>query len=449
MMANFFDRFKRDESRGINFQNVWGSGGELVAGNYSDTFVTAKSAFSLIPVFSAISLISDTISTLPIDAYQRIDGTRRPYRPRPTWVDQPDVDQTRSAHYGSVLVSLLIFGNSYTRVWRNKEGVIINLVALDPLKMRVDRSAIGRKLFHYEGESKPLTSDEIIHITDLLEPGAVVGVSRIERLREALGLGIALQNFAAMFFGQGVTGNLVATIPQDLKPHQLEQLSESLSNRHGGWRKSGRVPIITNGGDLKDISIKNDQSQFIESRRFFVEEVARLFNIPLSMMDVPGTQSYASVEQNAIQFVTHTLRPFIEKIEWSYSRLLPEQAFLKFNVDGLLRGDFNSRINAYSTGLQSGFMSINDVRSLEDMSPVEGGSVYRVPLANVNLSASNLPEQEGKINMVKALIQIGFDPAQTLAAFGIPNIPHTGVPSTQLQPVNAIDPTDPASVYNS
>jgi hypothetical protein len=165
------------------------------------------------------------------------------------------------------------------------------------------------------------------------------------------------------------------------------------------------------------------------------------------MMDVPGTQSYASVEQNAIQFVTHTLRPYIEKIEWSYSRLLPEQAFLKFNVDGLLRGDFNSRITAYATGMQSGFMSINDVRRIEDMTPVEGGDVYRVPLANVNLSASDLPEQEGKINMVKALIQVGFDPAETLKAFNIPAINHTGVPSTQLQAVNTIDPEAPASVY--
>jgi HK97 family phage portal protein len=446
MMASIFDRFRREE-RAISFQTVWGSGGDVVIGNNSATMVTGKTAFSLVPVFSAVSLISDTISTLPVDAYQRIDGNRKPYRPKPSWVDQPDVDQTRSGHYQSVLVSLLIWGNAYVRVFRNGAGDVVNLVCLDPQKMTVDRSAIGRKLFHYEGEEKALTSDDILHLTDLIEPGAVIGVSRVERLREALGLGIALQTFAATFFGRGVTGSLVAEVPGNLSPEQAKQLAESLNDRHGGWQKSGRALIATGGTVLKDISVNNDQSQFIESRRFFVEEVARLFNIPLSMMDVPGTQSYASVEQNAIQFVTHTLRPFIEKIEWSYSRLLPEQAFLKFNVDGLLRGDFNSRITAYATGMQSGFMSINDVRRIEDMSPVTGGDEYRVPLANVNLSASNLPEQEGKINMVKALIQVGFDPAETLKAFNIPAISHTGVPSTQLQAVNTIDPEDPASVY--
>jgi len=445
-MANFFDRFKR-EDRAISFQTVWGMGGDVVLGNNSNTMVNAKTAFSLIPVFSAVSLISDTISTLPVDAYQRIDGNRKPYRPRPSWVDQPDVDQTRSAHYQQVLVSMLIWGNAYVRIFRNGKGDVVNLVALDPQKMEVTRSAIGRKLFHYEGEEKALTSDEVMHLTDLLEPGAIVGMSRVDRLREALGLGIALQDFAATFFGQGVSGSMVVEVPGNITPDQARQLSDSMSNRHGGWRKSGRAAVLSGGATVKDMSVQNDQSQFIESRRFFVEEVARLFNIPLHFLDVPGSQSYSSVEQSAIQFVQHTLRPYIEKLEWSYSRLLPEQAFLKFNVDGLLRGDFNSRISAYATGLQSGFMSINDVRRIEDMTPVDGGDVYRVPLANVNLSASNLPEQQGKIEMVKALIQVGFNPEDALKAFGIAPIAHSGVPSTQLQAVNTIDPENPASVY--
>jgi HK97 family phage portal protein len=346
-----------------------------------------------------------------------------------------------------VLVSLLIWGNAYVRIFRNSTGDVVNLVALDPQKMTVSRSAIGRKLFHYEGEEKALTSDDVMHLTDLLEPGAIVGMSRVDRLREALGLGIALQDFAATFFGQGVTGSLVAEVPGNLTPDQARQLSDSMSNRHGGWRKSGRVPVLTGGATIKDISIQNDQSQFIESRRFFVEEVARLFNIPLHMMDVPGASSFASIEQTGIQFVQHCLRPYIEKLEWSYSRLLPEQAFLKFNVDGLLRGDFNSRISAYATGLQSGFMSINDVRRIEDLSRVDGGDVYRVPLANVNLSASDLPEQEGKVSMAQKMIAIGFDPAEVLKALGLPPVAHTGVPSTQLQAVNTIDPENPASVY--
>lgn len=445
-MASIFDRFRK-EDRAISFQTLWGSGSDLVLGNNSNTLVNNKTALSLIPLWSAISLISDTISTLPIDSFIRQDGTRRPYRPRPAWVDQPDVDMTRQAHYQSLIVSQLLYGNSYTRIFRNGQGEVVNLVVLDPNTVEVKRSAIGRKIFIVAGEQNALTSDDIIHITDLIEPGAITGTSRIERLREALGLGIALQDFAATFFGQGVTGSLVAEFPGNLTGEQAKSLSDSLSSRHGGWRKSGRVPVLSGGATLKDVSVKNDQSQFIESRRFFVEEIARLFNIPLSMMGIPGTQSYASVEQNAIQFVQHTLRPYAEKIEWAYSRLLPVEAFLKFNFDGLLRGDFQTRITAYSTGLQSGFMSVNDVRKLEDLSPVEGGDQYRVPLANIALTDTGVVAENEKVNMVKALIQVGFDPASALAAIGLGAIEHTGVPSTQLQAVNTIDPTSPDTVY--
>ena len=445
-MAGIFDFFKK-EDRALSYQSVWGAGFDTVLGNNSGTIVTSKTALSLVPLWSAVSLISDTISTLPIDSYIRQDGTRRPFRPRPMWVDQPDVDMTRQAHYGSLLVSLLIYGNSYTRVFRNGNGDVVNMVVLDPNTVEVKRSAIGRKIFVVTGEEQALTSEEIIHIMDLVEPGAIVGTSKIDRLKEALGLGLALQDFAAMFFGQGVTGSLVVEYPNNLLPEQAKSLSDSLSNRHGGWRKSGRVPVLTGGATMKDIGIKNDQSQFIESRRFFVEEVARLFNIPLHMMDVPGSQSYSSVEQSAIQFVQHCLRPYAEKVEWAYSRLLPVEAFLKFNFDGLLRGDFNSRITAYSTGLQSGFMSVNDVRRLEDLSPVDGGDQYRVPLANIALTDTALVAEKEKVEMVKALVQLGFDPAASLTAIGLGPIGHTGVPSSQLQQVSTIDPENPASVY--
>ena len=178
------------------------------------------------------------------------------------------------------------------------------------------------------------------------------------------------------------------------------------------------------------------ESQALESRRFTVEEIARIFNIPLSMMGVPGSQSYASVEQNAIQFVTHCLRPYVEKLEAAYSKLLPNQAFIKFSVEGLLRGDFNSRVTAYNASLNTGWMSINDVRRLEDLSPVDGGDVYRVPLANVNLSAAGLTEEQTKIDMAAKLIQVGFDPDATMAALQLPPIQHDGGVPVSLQAEN-------------
>ena len=441
MLGNLF------EGRAINFQTVWGSGSDLEIQNQSGTVINPKTAFEIVAFFSAVSLISDTISTLPIGAYRRELGQRVYLNNRPAWIEQPDIDSSRSARYQQVLVSLMTNGNSYTRVFRNNSGEVVNLVVLDPNTVTVTRSAIGRKIFSYDGEPNGLTSDEVIHITDLLEPGAIKGISRVEKLKEALGVASALQSFAARFFGQGATTQGIIEYPGNLLPDQAKQLRDGFDSAHKGFRKAHRTGILTGGATYKTTTVNNDAAQFLESRRFAVEEIARAFNIPLSMMGIPGTQSYASVEQNAIQFTTHCLRPFIEKIEWSYSKLLAPGEFIKFNVDGLMRGDFNSRTTAYNSALLTGWLSVDDVRRFEDLPPVEGGNVYRVPLANVDLAAAGLVEQQQRVIMAKTLTDAGFDPADVLSKLGLPEIIHTGLPSTQLQSVAQINPEDPESVY--
>ena len=197
-------------------------------------------------------------------------------------------------------------------------------------------------------------------------------------------------------------------------------------------------------------SVQPNEAQSLESRQYSVEQIARLFKCPPSLLSVttPGAMSYASVEQNAIQFVTHCLRPHIVKIEDAYSqKLLPGTAFMSFNVNGLLRGSTIDRFSAYSQGLTAGFFSVNDVRKFEDMPPVDGGDVNRVPLANVDLDAANLTELEKKASIVQRLIFSGYDPAAILEFLGLPDITHTGVPSTQLQPISQIDPEDPKAAY--
>lgn len=437
------------ESRAISFQTVWGSGADLVLENNAGVSITGKTAFEVVAFFSAVSLISDTISTLPVDTFIRRDGARLPYRPKPTWVDQPDVDLSRSAHYGQVLTSLMVNGNAFVRVFRDTSGDVVNLVVLDPEQVEIKRNGLGRKMFQYQGESKLLTSDDVMHLTDLLEPGSLRGMSRVSKLSDALGVASALQQYAARFFGHGATTQGVIEYPGSLTGEQAKMLQEGFDQRHKGFKRAHKTGILSGGAKYVSTQVENDSAQFLESRRFAVEEIARAFNIPLHMLGVPGTASYASVEQNAIQFVTHTLRPYIEKIEWSYSRLLPDDAFIRFNVDGLLRGDFQTRISAYSTGLQAGFMSINDVRAIEDLAPADGGDVYRVPLANVNLSAANLTEQTEKVTMAQQLISVGFDPTSVLEKLGLPSMTHTGVPSVQLQAVAQIDPNAPESVYGA
>ena len=442
MLNNLF------EKRAVSFQTVWGAGIEAGMESNAGVNINGQSAFEIVAFFSAVSLISDTISTLPCDAFIRIDGDRQPYRPKPTWVDQPDVDTTRQAHYGALVTSLLVYGNSYTRVFRDRNGEVVNLVVLDPNTVEVKRDSIGRKTFIIGKEGKALTSDDIIHIIDLAEPGSLVGISRVNKLKDALGVASALQAYAARFFGQGATTQGVIEFPGALTQEQAKNLVDGFDSRHRGWRKSHKTGVLSGGAKYNPTTVPNDQAQFLDSRRFAVEEMARAFNIPLHMMGIPGTASYSSVENNNLQFISHTLRPILEKIEWSYSRLLPTPAaFIKFNFNALLRGDLQSRMTAYSVGTQAGFMSVNDVRRLEDLSPVDDGNQFRVPLANIDLAATAVVEEEKLVKMAQMLIQVGFDPAETLAGLGLPPIAHTGVPSTQLQPVAQIDPADPGTVY--
>ena len=441
MLGNLF------EQRAVSFQTIWGAGIDSTVATNAGVSINSKSAFEVVAFFSAVSLISDTISTLPVDSYIRVSGERRPYRPKPMWIDQPDVDTTRQAHYGAVVASMLVSGNSYTRVFRDSNGEPVNLVVLDPTTVEVKRSAIGRKVFIVTGEEKPLTSDDIIHLIDLAEPGSLVGISRVAKLKDALGVASALQSYAARFFGQGATTQGVIEVPGEISSEQAKNLQEGFDSRHRSWRNAHKTGILSGGAKYVSTQVENNAAQFLESRRFAVEEMARAFNIPLHMMGIPDTASYASVEQNNLQFVSHTLRPILEKIEWGYSRLLPNNAFIKFNFNALLRGDLQSRATSYSIMTQAGIMSVNDVRRLEDYSPVEEGDQHRVPLANVALTQTTIIEEEKLVKMAQMLVQVGYDPAETLAALNLPPITHTGLPSTQLQNVAQVNPDNPEDVY--
>lgn len=433
MLANLFG-----EQRGLSFQQVWGSGGDFSTLSNADVIVNSDTAFTVSAFFGAVSLTSDTVSTLPVDAYIRVDGERRPFRRnggKPSWIDQPDVDTTKQAHYGALITSLLVYGNSYTRVYRDRAGEVVNLVVLDPNTVEVKRSSLGRKVFHVQGEKKPLNSDEIIHIIDLAVPGSLIGLSRVAKLKDALGIGIALQDFAARYFAQGLSADVILLAPT-ATPEQAKNLVDGFNNRHSGLKKSHKAGILTGAGvDVKQLTNDPEKSQVLESRRFVVEEIARAFNIPPHLLGIPGSNTYASVEQNNLQWISHGLRPITEKIEWAYSRLIStEQAFIKFNMNALLRGDLQSRATSYSIMTQAGIMSVNDVRTLEDMSAVEGGDQHRVPLANIDLSTAELTSEEMRIKMARDLITVGFDPEEVLKALNLPPITHTGILSTQLQP---------------
>ena len=435
MLGNLF------EKRAVSFQTVWGAGDFIDTQSLSGTVVNSDTAMQVNAVFSAVSLISDTLATLPIDAYIRRNGARFPLRPRPAWVTKPNVDTTKEAFYGSMIVSLLLEGNAFVRIFRNTRSEIVNLLVLNPTDVTIKDMGPGRVMFQVRGEKNLVPPDQMIFIPDVVKPGFLRGISRVESLKENFGLAQALENYASKFFGSGTQTSGVLEVPGNLSGEQAKMMQEAFDSRHRGWSKAHKTAIITGGAQYKPTNVPNDQAQFLDSRRMAVEDVARAFNVPPHLLGLPGTNTYASVEQNNIAFVTHTLRPIAQKIEGAFTALLSQEtgleaAFVKISLDGLLRADINSRTQAYSTMLQAGVYSINDVRTFEDLRPVEDEAAdnVRVPLANVNLEAADLTAMLQKVDMAQRLIQVGFDPDSVMSSLDLPPIAHTGKDSVQLQP---------------
>jgi HK97 family phage portal protein len=356
------------------------------------------------------------------------------------WVTKPDVDTTKEAFYGALIVSLLIDGNAFIRKYRNAQGKVINMVILNPIDVEIRRNGLGRVMYVVKGEEKALTNEEIIFIPDVVRPGHLRGISRVEALKENFGLALALEKYAAKFFGSGTQTSGVIEVPGNLTGEQAKLMQDAFDSRHKGWHRAHKTAIISGGAVYKATNVPNDQAQFLDSRRMAVEDVARAFNVPPHLLGLPGTNTYSSVEQNNIAFVTHTLRPIAQKIEGALTDLLAQEtgyeaAFVKISLDGLLRADITARTAAYSTMLQAGVYTINDVRTFEDLRPIQDPSAntVRVPLANVNVDAADLSGMRERVDMAQRLIQVGFDPADVMAKLELPAITHSGKDSVQLQ----------------
>ena len=426
------------ENRAISFQTIWGSGDLTSFETQAGSFIDYTTVMGINSVWACVSLIADTISALPVDTYIRRDGVAYPYRPRPAWVARPDAMINSTSFWQQTMISLLLDGNAFIRMFRDPvTGQLLSMMVLNPMKVTVSRKANGTKRYTYTGEDgKELASDDMLHITgSILMPGEIRGKSTIDTLKENLGLSMSLESFAARFFGQGTQVGGVIEYPGALTAEQAENLAKSFDRMHKGYRKAHKTGILSGGATFKPTQVANDQAQMLDSRRLAVEDVARIFRVPSFMIGLNerGSQSYGSNEQNAISFVTHTLRPWIAKLEDAFSQLLPDNAYLAFSTDDLLRGDYGTRIEGYSKLLQNGVMSVNEVRRKEDMRPLDGGDDLRVPLTNVNINAASLVEDENKVGMAQKLIAMGFIPEQVLEVLGLPKIGHTGLPTVQLQ----------------
>lgn len=427
-----------DEARAITYQALWSAGDLPYRSTLAGTQISQDTSMRINAVYAAVRLYADTISGLPVDTFRRVDGERVPFRPKPEWVDNPDPDGlTRQQFYHQWLVSKLISHAACVRILRDGSGDVVALKVLDPRQVQRMRDGSGAIYYMVAGQYR-VESADMIYDTELIPAGAPMGLSRVDELRETLGIAKALDDFAARYFGSGTLSSGIIEYPGDMTEEQAKRLKDQFEQNSKGLRNAHRPNVLTGGAKYTKISADPEQSQMTQSREFALEEVCRAFRIPPAMLQSqkPGSIAYSSREQDAIQFVTYSVLPYVNAIEQHLTRLLPGGAFIRFNVDGLLRASLTERYAAYSQGIQAGFLSINDIHRLEDMRPVEGGDVLRVPLENINLDAAGLVETEKKTQMAARLINVGFEPAAVTAALGLPSMEHTGIPSVQLQQVD-------------
>ena len=382
--------FKRKPTNSLN-----GSGYRfMMGGSTSGKHVNERSAMQMTAVYACVRILSESIASLPVHLYQNeTEGSKVRAVKHPLYRilhDEPNPEMTSFVFRETLMTHLLLWGNAYAQIIRNGKGEVIGLYPLMPNRMTVDRDAFGRICYCYQMQDSDahtgktgnvtLKPSDVLHIPGLGFDG-LVGYSPIAMAKNAIGLSIATEEYGARFFANGATPGGILEFPGTVK--NPESIRESWNKGFSG-NNAHKVAILEEGMKYTPISISPEQAQFLETRQFQIDEIARIFRVPPHMVGDLEKSSFSNIEQQSLEFVKYTLEPWIIRWEQSLNRALLSETeksdyFVKFNVDGLLRGDYQSRMNGYAIGIQNGFMSPNDVRTLEclDLIPDElGGNKY-------------------------------------------------------------------------
>jgi HK97 family phage portal protein len=358
--------FKREERAQATTWGVWqGEATSVVAGQRVD----AESSMQLLTVYGCVRLITDSISTLPIDTYRRTGEDLKEEISKPRWLLQPTVDLDFTSWCTQVLTSLLLHGNAYVAVLRNEAGGIVELVPLDPMKVLVRRER-GRKVYVIAGM---IYDGEVLHLKGLMLPGSDVGLSPVEYARQSIGLGLASVKFGSQFFeGEGNMPGVIE-MPRTAQPDTLKAIAESWRRRR---REGGRgLPgVLQDGAVWKPTGVTNEQAQFLATRQFTAAEIAgQMFMVDPTELGI-GVQgqslTYANLEQRNARFVRVTLLPWIVRLERALAVLMMGDSYVKLNVDGLLRGDSLARAQSYELLAGIGVLTVDEIRDLEEKPPL-------------------------------------------------------------------------------
>ena len=379
--------------------------------------VNERSAMQMTAVYSCVRILAEAVAGLPLHLYRyKEDGGKEKAIDHPLYLllhDEPNPEMSSFVFRETLMTHLLLWGNAYAQIIRNGKGEVIALYPLMPDRMTVDRDRDGKLYYEYtvstddaptvKGTVVRLKPSDVLHIPGLGFDG-LVGYSPIAMAKNAIGMAIACEEYGAKFFANGAAPGGVLEHPGTIKDPQ--RVRESWQSTFGGSGNANKIAVLEEGMKYTPIGISPEQAQFLETRKFQINEIARIFRVPPHMVGDLEKSSFSNIEQQSLEFVKYTLEPWLVRWEQSIQRTLfsPEEKkryFAKFNVEGLLRGDYASRMSGYATARQNGWMSANDIRELENMDRIpaeEGGDLYLIngnmlPLGNAGAFADT---QTGK-----------------------------------------------------
>lgn len=348
-------------------------------------------------VYSCVRILSEAVAGLPLHLYQYTDkGSKEKAVDNPLYFllhDEPNTEMTSFVFRETLMTHLLLWGNAYSQIIRNGKGEAVGLYPLMPDRMTVGRDEKGRLYYEYMVSSDDaktlkdgtvrLSPYDVLHIPGLGFDG-LVGYSPIAMAKNAIGLAIAAEEYGSKFYANGATPSGILEYPGTVK--EPDKVRESWNAGFGGSSNAHKIAVLEEGMKYTPISISPNEAQFLETRKFQINEIARIFRVPPHMVGDLEKSSFSNIEQQSLEFVKYTLEPWLVRWEQAMQRaLIPQddksKYFIKFNVDGLLRGDYQSRMQGYATARQNGWMSANDIRELENLDRIpaeDGGDLYLI-----------------------------------------------------------------------
>ena len=383
MMFGLFGKKKKEDRATLRTPTSWLFGSLGATKVASGVTVNNSTALQFSAVYAAVRLLSESVASLPLHTYERLpEGKQRSYDHPVAGLLGTSVNPQLSSYAfrETIMGHVLTYGNGYAEIVRDGSGNPEQQLIITPDRVRVEQETDGSVRYIVD-ESVKLAQDDVFHIAGLGFDG-LVGYSPITLAKQSIGLGLGSERFGGSFFGNSARPAGVLTHPQRLSKEAKENLRDSWRSTYAGVDNSGRTAILEEGVQFTPIGLSNEDAQYLETRQFQVVEIARWYGVPPHMIASMEAATFSNIEHQGIEFVTYSLRPWLVRWEQEVRRKLfaDDVYFSEFLIDGLLRGDTKTRYDGYKVARETGWLSVNEIRSLENLNPVEGGDQYIQPL---------------------------------------------------------------------